>query len=82
MIAIHEGEPPRASDAAACFTESARIFTETGMEGERAQTLREWARYELARGDTGRGAALWQEARQLFTQLGAELEVARMRERP
>jgi tetratricopeptide (TPR) repeat protein len=82
MIVVEDSDPPRPFDAPACFAESARICAETGMEGERAQTLREWARYELARGDTGRGAALWQEARQLFTQLGAELEVARMREQP
>ncbi len=48
------------------------------MEGERARTLREWAKYELAHGDKARGAAMWQEARELFARLGVELEVERM----
>jgi hypothetical protein len=52
------------------------------MEGERAQTLRAWARYEVQHGDSASGAAMWQEARDLFTQLGAELEVQRMADLP
>jgi class 3 adenylate cyclase/tetratricopeptide (TPR) repeat protein len=81
-VVIKDGEPPRAYDAAACFTESARIYTEAGMEGERAHTLREWARYELRHGEVARGAAMWQEARETFARLGAELEVARMSDLP
>ncbi len=65
-------------DAAACFAESIRICTETGMEGERARALRAWATHELARGDRSQGEAMWQEARQIFAQLGADLEVERM----
>ena len=65
-------------DAAACFAESIRICTETGMEGERARTLRAWATYELERGDRLRGETMWQEAQQVFAQLGADLEVERM----
>jgi tetratricopeptide (TPR) repeat protein len=67
-----------AYDAAACFAASLHICTATGMEGERARTLRAWAGYEQAHGDRARGAALWQEARATFTRLGMAGEVARM----
>ena len=50
------------------------------MDGERARTLREWARYEHEHGDAAHGEQMWQEARRLFAQLGAELEVTRMAE--
>lgn len=68
-------------DAAACFAESVQIFTEMGIEGERARTLRVWARYEMGHGYLARGKAMWQEARDLFVRLGMELEVERMKER-
>jgi hypothetical protein len=55
-----------------------RIFAEAGIEGERAQTLRAWARYELEHGDRVRGSAMWAEARDLFARLGAQPEVERM----
>ncbi len=73
---------PGRYDAVACFAESVRICMEKGMEGERARTLREWAKYELAHGDKARGAAMWQEARELFARLGVELEVERMTSLP
>ncbi len=60
-------------DAVACFAESMRIFTEMGAEGERAHTLRAWARYELERGDREKGEAMWQEAQDLFARLGTEM---------
>jgi hypothetical protein len=44
--------------------------------------LRAWARYEQERGDPARGEALWTDARDLFTALGLELEVARMADDP
>jgi tetratricopeptide (TPR) repeat protein len=75
-------QPPSSYDAPACFAQSLQICAETGMEGERARTLRAWARYELERGDRGRGQEMWQEARALFEQLGADLEVARMDDLP
>ncbi len=64
--------------ATACFAESIRICTEKGMEGERAHTLRAWARHELEQGDKQRGVTMWREARELFAKLGADLEVERM----
>jgi hypothetical protein len=83
-ITIGDTDGPQAAvyDAAACFAESLRICTETGMEGERAWTLRAWATCELERGDRSHGMAMWQEARELFAKLGVELEVERMAELP
>ena len=65
-------------NAAECFAESLRVYTGMGAEAERARTLREWARHELERGDAERGAALWREARAVFTRLGMERELERM----
>jgi len=65
-------------DAARCFAESLRVYTEMGAEAECARTLREWARHELRGGDAGRGAALWEEARAVFTRLGMGCELERM----
>jgi predicted ATPase/class 3 adenylate cyclase len=81
VIADEVGEERR-YDAPACFTASIHICSDTGMAGERARTLRTWARYELQHGDRVRGAALWQEARDLFAHLGADMEVERMRDAP
>ena len=66
-------------DAVLCFTESVRIFTEIRAEGERARTLREWARYEMDQGDLARGEEMWREARDGFARLGMDLEVERMK---
>ena len=65
-----------------CFTKSAQIFAEAEIEGERARTLREWARYELRRGNRERGTQLWEEARSIFKKLGAQMEVERMADMP
>ena len=68
--------------AEACFAESDRVCRESGMEGERALTLRAWATYELEQGNAARGDELWLEARGIFRRLGAHMEVARMTELP
>jgi predicted ATPase/class 3 adenylate cyclase len=81
-IESQEGCPPECYDAPACFAQSLRICTETGIEGERARTLWAWARHEIERGDWDYGKAMWQEAREIFGQLGAELEAQRMAELP
>ena len=65
-----------------CFGKSAEIFAEAEIEGERARTLREWARYELRRGNRERGTQLWEEARSIFEKLGAQMEVERMADMP
>jgi tetratricopeptide (TPR) repeat protein len=64
-------------DAASCFAESLRVYTEMGAEAERARTLREWARHERGRGDAERGAAMWEEARAIFSRLGMGRELER-----
>jgi hypothetical protein len=64
------------------FRESLRVLEEGQLDGERARTLREWARYELKDGHRERGVELWKEAREIFWRLGAEMEVERMAELP
>ena len=65
-------------DANSCFSNSLHVFQETGMNSERARALREWARYALQQGDPERGEAMWQEARQIFFELGMTQAVERM----
>jgi predicted ATPase/class 3 adenylate cyclase len=65
-------------DAASCFSESLSIFARIQMEAERARTLRDWARHELAAGDAERGRQLRDEALDTFRSLRMELEVERM----
>jgi len=82
LVASRAGEPVSvggtAYDAATCFAESLRVYTDMGAEAERARTLRDWARHELERGDAERGAAMWEEARAIFSRLGIERELERM----
>ncbi len=63
--------------APACFSESLRVFTEMGAEGERARTLRAWGWYALVQGEAD-GERLWEEAWATFTRLGMNLEAQRM----
>jgi tetratricopeptide (TPR) repeat protein len=67
-------------DATACFDESLRLFTESGMEAERARTLRDWARYEQEQGRDERAHAMMEQAREIFTRLGMDRELERMNE--
>jgi class 3 adenylate cyclase/tetratricopeptide (TPR) repeat protein len=82
LVASRAGAPVNvggeAYDAARCFAESLRVYTEMGAEAEGARTLRDWAHHELRGGDAKRGAALWDEARAVFTRLGMERELERM----
>jgi tetratricopeptide (TPR) repeat protein len=66
--------------ASACFTESLRLFTESGMEAERARTLRDWARHEQEQGKHGAAHAMIEEAREIFTRLGMDRELERMKD--
>jgi tetratricopeptide (TPR) repeat protein len=68
----------KAYSAHACFAESDRIYSEAEITGERARNLREWAKYEIGQGDKDLGLKMWQEARDLFGKLGAQMEVERM----
>lgn len=61
-----------------CFELSANTLAEAEIEGERARTLREWAKYELRKNNKDKGMALWQNAKDIFEELGAHLEVERM----
>ena len=65
-------------DAEACFRKSEQIFAHAEIEMERARTLREWARHAFHIGDQEQGANLWQQARDIFAKLGADMEVQRM----
>jgi tetratricopeptide (TPR) repeat protein len=64
-------------DAASCFSQSLSIFARIQMEAERARTLRDWARHELAHGDAERGRQLLAAARDSFQRLHMELELER-----
>ena len=57
-------------DAVTCFTNSLRIFEQTGMQSERARTMRTWGEYETRQGDRQKGQELLREARQIFSDLG------------
>jgi class 3 adenylate cyclase/tetratricopeptide (TPR) repeat protein len=91
MIAEKSGKPvslwergldaPTYHDPQDCYSRSARIFAEAEIEGERARTLWEWAKYEFSKEANERGRALWEEALAIFRKLGAYREVERMTER-
>ena len=88
MTADRLGQPVRFSDwethelldhdAETCFDRSVKIFVEAEIEMERARTLREWARYKFKHGEKEQGALLWQEAKEIFSRIGAHMEVKRM----
>jgi tetratricopeptide (TPR) repeat protein len=61
-----------------CFSESIRIFAQAGLQGERAQTLRDLARYEIERGNRASGELLWREVRAVFARLGMDGHVRAM----
>jgi hypothetical protein len=65
-------------DAETCFSRSRKILAEAELDLEHARTLREWARYKLQCNDREEGEKMWEEARGLFFNLGAHLEVERM----
>ena len=71
---------PGDHDAEGCFANSLRIFTEAEIDMERARTLREWAHYKFNHGDRDQGAKMWQEAKETFAKIGAQMEVDRMDE--
>ncbi len=60
------------------FEESLKIFNQTGMEAEQSRTLRDWAQYEIKSGSPEKAARLIQEAREIFTRLGMDLEIQRL----
>jgi len=78
LIKERKTRQPVDHDARACFAKSEKIFAELEIDGERARTLREWARYEYKSGNKERAAKMWQEAQDIFAKLGADMEVQRM----
>jgi class 3 adenylate cyclase/predicted ATPase len=69
-------------DAETCFSKSAAILVEAEIELEHAHTLREWAHYKFKTGDHEQGEKMWQQARDIFADLGALREVERMKDLP
>jgi class 3 adenylate cyclase/tetratricopeptide (TPR) repeat protein len=69
-------------DARTSFAKSEKVFAEAEINGERARTLREWARYELKNGNKKQGKTLWKKSRDIYVKLGAQLEVERMSQLP
>ncbi len=69
-------------DAHACFAKSEKIFADAEINGERARTLREWAKHAFKAGNQEQAAKMWEEAREVFAKLGADLEVQRMGDSP
>ena len=65
-----------------CFAKSEKIFAEAEMDMERARTLREWAKASFRTGRQEKAETMWQESREIFARLGAEMEVARMANPP
>ena len=68
----------RDHDPEMCFSKSLNTFIDAEIEMERARTLREWARYKLKQGNKEQGESMWQEARNIFVNIGAHKEVERM----
>jgi predicted ATPase len=69
---------PILNSPADCFAESVRCFAASNLQGERARTLREWARYEIGRGNRSGGELLWREVRAVFVRLDMDGEVRAM----
>lgn len=63
-----------------CFKNSLDIFTELGINRERASTLREWAKHEMQQQRRDTAGEYWRQARQIFEELGMEKEIERMEE--
>jgi class 3 adenylate cyclase/predicted ATPase len=88
MVSEKIGKPIRLRDrethklknynADACFMKSETIFTEAEIDMERARTLREWAKAAFRHGEEKRAETMWQNSREIFAKLGADMEVQRM----
>jgi class 3 adenylate cyclase/tetratricopeptide (TPR) repeat protein len=64
--------------AAECFARSLETLSSFDAEAERARTLREWGKHEVARGDRKKGEAFLTEARSIFAKLNMPLEAERV----
>ncbi len=87
-LAAARGEPlpirrrgessPQLLAAEACFSASEQIYEQIDRKEERARTLREWGKFAYERGERSQGTAMWEEARRIFEEVGADLEAKRM----
>jgi class 3 adenylate cyclase/tetratricopeptide (TPR) repeat protein len=66
--------------AAELFDESIATYQAAGLASERGRALRDWARHELANGNVNLGMEKWEEAHELFSSIGCDLEVENMRD--
>ncbi|NOK64128.1 MAG: hypothetical protein GFH27_549413n40 [Chloroflexi bacterium AL-W] len=80
VLGITMAQLPEHIGAQHCFTESNRLFADLHSDILQAITLREWALYELAKGDPQQGEALWQQAHGLFAQHNLMDHINRMRQ--
>jgi tetratricopeptide (TPR) repeat protein len=65
-------------DARACFGESLRLFTDSGMEAQRARVLSDWSRYDAEQLSGDSGQTMMKEAREIFTRLGMDRELEKL----
>jgi serine/threonine protein kinase/tetratricopeptide (TPR) repeat protein len=82
VVDIEQSDVVGQYNAERCFQESLRIAQETGLDSEKARTLRAWALYEMAAGNLNQATTMWQESREIFEKMGAQLEAERMSEMP
>ena len=68
--------------ASDCFIESKRILQEINQDNELALTLQRHAEYEFKYGDQTFGHKLWNQARELYVKIGADLISERMNTTP
>ncbi len=66
IVTDQEADRKTSYEAEECFEQSAKVLAEAELDGERARTLRAWAKYELRGGNKDRGMELWSEARETF----------------
>ena len=63
-----------------CFEQCEAICEQFGLPAERARNQRAWARYELMAGNLASAQTRWETARNLYDEIGADAEFARMPE--
>ena len=64
--------------AAECYSRSLQFFSDIDNKREQALVLWKWAQYEIKQGNKKQGRAMWQEAKDIFTNLNLPLMLTRM----
>ncbi|MEM8529694.1 MAG: tetratricopeptide repeat protein [Chloroflexota bacterium] len=80
VLGITMAHLPEHIGAQHCFAESNRLFADLSSDILQAITLREWALYELAKGDPQQGEELWQQAHGLFAKRNLTDHLEHMRQ--